>query len=133
MPAERKSKAAAETVPSRLELETRFDSRVVTFLDEGVERPGGMCHCCGSGPNENPGWRADPWYVYQAGLCDGDGVYYSMLCEGCLEDIRAKNANRERTLRDEFAKQVTELLGDDVDGAQTMMDDLEGSPDCRLH
>lgn len=25
-------------------------------------------------------------YIYRAGLCDSDDVYYSMLCEGCLEE-----------------------------------------------
>ena len=49
---------------------------------------------------------------------------FSMLCEGCLEEIREENARRPQTERDEVAREVTELLGDDVDGAQTMMDDL---------
>lgn len=48
-----------------------------------------------------------------------------MLCEGCLEDIRAENHKRPKTLRDEIAEEVTDLLGDDTDGAQTMMDDWE--------
>ena len=57
-------------------------------------------------------------------MCDADGVYYSMLCEGCLEDMRAENDRRPLTERDEVANQITELLGDDIDGAQTTMDDL---------
>ena len=78
----------------------------------------------GSGPNTAPDWRGDPWYVYRAGICDADGVYYSMLYEGCLEDIREENARRPQTDRDAVAREVTELLGDDLDGAQSMMDDL---------
>jgi len=106
------------------ELESRFRAKIVTYDNGGEECPGGMCRCCGSGPNTAPDWRGDPWYVYQAGFCDSDGVYYSMLCEGCLEDIREENAHRPQTERDEIARQITELLGDDLDGAQTMMDDL---------
>jgi hypothetical protein len=48
-----------------------------------------------------------------------------MLCEGCLEELRAENAKREPTERDEQAQCVSELMGDDVDGAQTFMDDLK--------
>ena len=35
------------------------------------------------------------------------------------------NAKRPKSERDEIAREVTELLGDDIDGAQVMMDDLE--------
>jgi len=107
----------------RADMEARLQSKVVTFEKDGQEFPGGMCACCGSGPDANPDWRPDPWYVYQAGICDADGVYYSMLCEGCVEDIRAENAKRPVTDRDEVAKLVTELLGDDLDGAQSFMED----------
>lgn len=112
-------------IPQRAEMEARLQAKVVTFDDGGIEKPGGVCGCCGGGPNVAPDWRADPWYVYQAGLCDVDGVYYSMLCEGCLEELRAENSARPKTLRDQMAREVTELLGDDLDGAQTMMDDYE--------
>lgn len=83
-----------------------------------------MCGCCGSGPNATPDYRADPWYVYRAGFCDADGVYYSMLCEGCLEELREENVKRVKTTRDEAAQAITDLLGDDLDGAQAMMEDL---------
>ena len=83
-----------------------------------------MCGCCGCGPNAEPDWRGDPWYIYRAGLCDSDGVYFSMLCEGCLEEMRAENARRPQREHDEIAREVTDLLGDDLDGAQTMMDDF---------
>ena len=72
----------------------------------------------------SPSWRPEPWYIYRAGICDSDGVYYSMLCEGCLEEIQDENARRPATERDEIAREVTELLGDDIDGAQAMMEDL---------
>ena len=107
----------------RAEMEAHLQAKVVTFEKDGHEFPGGMCGCCGAGPDGNPDWRSDPWYIYQAGICDGDGVYYSMLCEGCVEDIRAENAKRPDSERDEVARLVTELLGDDLDGAQSFMED----------
>ncbi len=121
-----------QTVPMWAELEQRMHAKVVTFEDGNETRPGGMCNCCGGGPNPEPDWRADPWSIYQAGLCDGDGVYYSMLCEGCLEDIRHENEKRAKagllTERDDQAREVTDLLGNDIDGAQGMMDDLQDCP-----
>lgn len=111
-------------IPQREELEKRYEAKIVVYEHEGKERPGGMCGCCGCGPNVEPTWRDEPWYVYRAGVCDSDGVYYSMLCEGCLEEIVAANARRAKTMRDEVAREVTELLGDDIDGAQSFMDDL---------
>lgn len=110
-------------VPMQAELEEHLGAIIVTYEDGGEIRPGGMCGCCGGGPNVSPDWSPDPWYIYRAGFCDGDGVYYSMLCEGCLEEIREENKHRRETERDEIARQVTALLGDDLDGAQSMMDD----------
>ena len=106
------------------EMEQRMDAKIVTYDDRGVLKPGGMCGCCGSGPNANPDWRHEPWYVYKAGFCDTDGVYYSQLCEGCLEDIRHENSKRPQTERDDVARTISELMGDDIDGAQVFMDDL---------
>ena len=111
-------------IPMRDELESRLQARIVTYESRGKELPGGICGCCGGGPDVSPSWRSEPWYIYRAGICDTDGVYYSMLCEGCLEEIREEKARRPQTERDEIAREITELLGDDVDGAQTMMDDL---------
>ena len=105
------------------DLESCFKAKVVMYESDGALEPGGMCNCCGCGPNVEPEWRGDPWLVYRAGVCDSDGVHYGMLCEGCLEEIREENANRPQTERDENAKLITELLGDDIDGAQSMMDD----------
>jgi hypothetical protein len=107
-------------------MESRLRAEVVTYESKGQVLPGGMCGCCGGGPNSEPDWRDEPWYIYRAGLCDGDGVYYSMLCEGCLDDIRAENAKRPQTERDRMAQLVTELLGDDLDGADGLMEDLAG-------
>lgn len=115
---------SAPTIPFREVLESRFVAKIVVYESGGQELPGGSCGCCGGGPNATPDWRGDPWYVYRAGICDSDGVFYGMLCEGCLEDIRDENARRPQTERDEIAREVTELLGDDIDGAQTTMDDL---------
>jgi hypothetical protein len=111
-------------VPMKSEMESRIRSQVITYRDGNMIRAGGMCGCCGGGPDVEPSWRGDPWYVYKAGFCDRDGVYYSMLCEGCLEELRADNAGRPETERDKIARELTELLGDDIDGAQVMMDDL---------
>ncbi len=124
MPRYDESPGNGPTIPLWEELESRFDAKIVTYENDGQDLPGGMCGCCGSGPDVSPAWRAEPWYVYRAGICDSDGVYYSMLCEGCLEEIRDANARRPETERDEIARELTELLGDDLDGAQTMMDDL---------
>ena len=106
-------------------LEARMRTTIVTYDDGGVIRPGGQCGCCGGGPNAEPDWRAEPWYIYRAGLCDADGVYYGMLCEGCLFDIRSENAKRRPSQRDEAAEVITDLLGDDTDGAEAMMEDME--------
>jgi len=111
-------------IPSKAELEKRFGAKVITYEDGSVIRAGGMCACCGSGPDVAPDWRDEPWYVFRAGFCDSDGVYYSQLCEGCLEEIRVENDRRPQTERDEIAREITELLDDDIDGAQTTMDDL---------
>jgi hypothetical protein len=117
--------AISIAMPMRSEMESRLGARVVTYEDGNKVLPGGMCGCCGSGPDVEPSWRGDPWYVYKAGFCDSDGVYFSMLCEGCLEELRAENAGRPQTERDEIARELTELLGSDIDGAQAMMDDLQ--------
>ncbi|MCH7727470.1 MAG: hypothetical protein IH991_13455 [Planctomycetes bacterium] len=112
-------------VPMQADLEERMGARIVTYEDGDTIRPGGMCGCCGGGPIAKPDWRHESWYVFRAGICDSDGVYYSMLCEGCLEDIRHDNSKRSETERDQMAQEITELLGDDLDGAQIMMDDLD--------
>ncbi len=112
-------------VPMQAELEARFGHKIITY-DHGdnEHHPGGMCSCCGSGPNATPDWRDEPWYVFRAGFCDSDGIYLSMLCEGCLEELEFDYKQRPKTLRDEMAEAVNELLGDDIDGAQSMMEDL---------
>ena len=127
MPESNDSPREDSAIPFREELESRFGAKVITYCDResGQELPGGMCGCCGGGPNVRPDYRGEPWYIFKAGICDSDGVFFSMLCEGCLEDIRQENARRPQTVRDEMAEQITELLGDDVDGMQTMMDEIE--------
>ena len=113
-----------ESIPFRSELEARFGAKIVTYEENGVAKCGGMCGCCGGGPNPAPDWRAEPWFVYQAGIRDADGYYYSCLCEGCLEDLRQENERRPQTERDQIAREVTDLLGDHIDGARSMMEDL---------
>ncbi|HCK33885.1 MAG TPA: hypothetical protein DHW20_01820 [Gemmatimonadetes bacterium] len=65
-----------------------------------------------------------PWYVYHAGIADRDGVFYSMLCQGCLEDIRLENTSRDKTDTDHKAELVRLLLPGDPDGQTSIMEDL---------
>lgn len=113
-------------LPQQAELQELFQARVVVYQDGNEVKPGGQCRCCGCGPNPNPDYQLEPRYIYQANLCDSDGVFYSQACEDCLEDLRLENTQRPSTTRDEQARIIAELLGDDVDGAQSMMDDFEG-------
>ena len=55
-----------------------------------------------------------------------------MLCGGCLGAIRKENEGRAKTLRDEQAEIVRQLLGDDMDGAQAMMDQVQLQASDRL-
>tara|TARA_Y100000590_G_scaffold16756_1_gene20116 strand:- start:541 stop:771 length:231 start_codon:yes stop_codon:yes gene_type:complete len=65
------------------------------------------------------------WYVYGASVIDVDGVYFARLCGdadgrgGCLEDA-------ERAGPDDHhgARMVADLLGDDTDGAESMIEDF---------
>lgn len=104
---------------------------------KAIHRLGGSCSCCGASPTlhigtmDDDGDHGTDWLVvFKAGLVDSDGVYYSMLCglddgSGCLGSIRAENARRTPTCRDEAATLVTDLLEDDPDGAQAMMEDFD--------
>lgn len=120
------SSGGHRNLPFRAELEQRLQAKIVTFEHEGQVLPGGACRCCGCGPNTEPDFRGDPWYIYVSNICDTDGVFYAMLCEGCLEEIRHENSKRPATDRDLMAKEISELLDGDIDGTQSMMDDLEG-------
>jgi hypothetical protein len=112
--------------------ETLHKAKVITFESQfdnpkSLTSPGGMCSCCGAGPRVCD--EHDWWLVFQAGLCDSDGVFYSMLCggpsgEGCLQEIRYENAKRQRSFKDDAADVVRLLNGDDVDGMEADMDDL---------
>jgi hypothetical protein len=112
-------------------------AKVVTFTSQFDpdlgEQPGGMCSCCGCSPRIE---SETDWIMnFRAGLCDEDGEYYAQLCEtsdggGCLGAIRAENAHRKPTGRDLKAAILTELLGDDTDGAEAMMEDLADLPDA---
>ena len=98
--------------------------RTVKVCGKVYEKTTGMCGCCGSYGNEDL-----PWFIYKASLCDADGVYYPRLCGdfnghgGCLEDVATENI-RTPTESDDAAELVGELLGDDLDGAQAMMEDF---------
>lgn len=102
--------------------EAEHGARVVT-MDNG--EPGGWCRCCGGDPKLEPTWRDEPWFVYRSSIVDEDGVFYSMLCEGCLEEMRAVYAERIRRHvgGHEVAKVAHDLLGDDLDGVQVTVED----------
>ena len=117
---------ANEYLPMRAESEERHGAKVITYQSQGEERAGGMCNCCGCGPDIAPDFRGEPWYIYRANICDADGVYYGMACEDCLEELRLERDKRQETTRDLLAREIGHLLDEDVDGAQAMMDDLEG-------
>jgi hypothetical protein len=112
--------------------EALHDAKAITFdsqFDNPERRfaPGGMCSCCGASGRVDG--EDDWWLVFRAGLVDSDGEYYAMLCggpdgSGCLAEVRAENARRTPTFRDEAAALVTDLLGDDLDGAQALMEDF---------
>jgi hypothetical protein len=42
----------------------------------------------------------------------------------CLDEVLAQQAKRRPTVRDEKTRLVGELLGDDLDGMESMMEDL---------
>ncbi len=113
-------------LPMRAEMEHRFQAKVIVFEKDGQLHAGGMCRCCGSGPNIQPDYQHEPWFIYKANLCDADGVFYAMACQDCLEEIRLANNMRPKTDRDEMAEIISELMDDDLDGSQSMMDDLTG-------
>jgi hypothetical protein len=84
----------------------------------------GMCSCCGFGSQSDPLEPSEEGlYLFKAGWCDEDGVFYSRLCGdlwgyGCIYDVEPrKDSWKEDTLMD--------LLGDDLDGMETMMEDLK--------
>jgi hypothetical protein len=92
--------------------------------------PGGSCSCCGAAARVGDEDEDDWWLVFKAGFCDDDGVFMSRLCggpdgSGCLVELRRDAARREPTRRDEAASVVSDLLGDDMDGAESMMDDFD--------
>lgn len=105
-------------------LEKHFKAKVV-LSDDG--KPGGWCNCCSSEVVEKPSYQNFPWLIYRYGKCDADGVYYATLCQGCLEEQRKAFAAREKTPRDEQAEVITHLMGSDLDGAKTTMDDFPGA------
>jgi hypothetical protein len=115
------------------EAELMLQATVITFESQfdnpkSLTEPGGMCSCCGAGPRITG--REDWWLVFKAGLCDSDGVFYSMLCDnptgdGCLSAIGRENAKRKPTFRDEAADIIASMNGDDVDGMQAEFEDAD--------
>jgi hypothetical protein len=115
-----------------LATEELMGARCITSFDgyrpRDPVRVGGMCSCCGaSGRVDGPD---DWWLVMRAGFNDPDGVFMSMLCvgpdgSGCFTEIREDSKKRPPSLRDLAAAEISDLLGDDVDGAESLMDDLD--------
>ena len=108
-------------IPLRRRMERENKAKIVTWNHENRDRPGGSCSCCGGGHDLE---MDPPWYVYHAGIADRDGVFYSMLCQGCLEDIRWENMKRAKTAVDHKAALVKDLMPGDPDGQASMMEDM---------
>jgi len=91
------------------------------------EQTTGMCACCGLSAGSS-GKKTDygvTWYVFKAGWCDSDGVYYPRLCGGIEDGICIGGCIQEVVPREPKGEDIiTELLGDDLDGAQAMAEDL---------
>lgn len=98
-------------------IEREFFAKVITYrASDGREHLGGMCARCGAGPS-------DITAIFRANMCDSDGIYYGMLCGECYEMVEAENYKRLPTERDVKARILGELLGDDIDGIDSMMDE----------
>jgi hypothetical protein len=115
------------------EAEAIHRATCITFASQfdnpgGLLSPGGQCACCGASPRVDGPF--DWWLVFRAGFCDPDGVFMAMLCGGpggvgCLPELRADAAMRKPTFRDEAATIISDLLGDDLDGARAMFEDAD--------
>src|SRR3954452_9730157 len=130
MPKKYRSKLIATVIKNA---EAMFKAKVIIFESQfdnpkSLSEPGGQCSCCGAGTRVTSVY--DWWLVLKAGLCDSDGVFYSMLCggpsvEGWLEEIRHQNAKRKRTFRDDAADIIVMMNGDDVDGMEAEFEDAD--------
>jgi len=113
--------------------EAMHRQKVITFESQfnnpkQLTDAGGKCSCCGAGPRVTD--EHDWWLVFKAGLCNSDGMFYAMLCdgpsgEGCLSVIRAENTRRKPTFRDDVADIISMMNGDDVDGMQADFEDAD--------
>ena len=114
--------------------EERVPHKGVTDRGRVCSTVPGSCSCCGANPRErgrgawNPWGEGPPqnfdWYVYDARRIDEDGIYFARLCgdvdgKGCLSDVEPAAADQH-----EGAQALADILGDDTDGAQSMIEDL---------
>ncbi len=74
-------------------------------------RTKGSCGCCGAGGDEP---------VFVANVRDADGTYYARLCDDCFDDFEAQG---DFDRNDASLAIVSDLLGDDLDGIQTILED----------
>lgn len=78
------------------------------------------CSCCGTVDN------GDDYFVFRAGWCDSDGVYYGKLCSdlegnGCLHSVDCPNS-----LKNDAARMLNEMMpGELCDGVPGMLEDFE--------
>ena len=87
------------------------------------EHVGGSCSCCGAQDTTDKG---GDWYVYRAGFCDTDGVFYPRLCGsvdglGCISDVKPAPADHPRQVQ---ADLLIEMMPDEIDdNVATEMED----------
>lgn len=91
------------------------DGRRHQRLGEGHD-----CSCCGSRDN------GEDWFVFKAGWCDSDGVYYAKLCgdfegRGCIYEV-----DYPKSFKNEAAKVLQDMMpGEFADGVPSMLDELD--------
>lgn len=78
------------------------------------------CSCCGSTDN------GEDFFVFRAGWCDSDGVYYPRLCGdgngyGCIYEVVPAESHKN-----EAAQMLLDLMpGEADDGVVTMLEDMD--------
>lgn len=96
------------------------------------ESVGGSCSCCGGSAYKagekdcNGRITTEDWYVFRAGWCDSDGVFFSRLCGdkdgiGCITEV--KPAHNKANM---FAQAMMDIMPGEVDDAiVSEMEDLQ--------
>lgn len=81
---------------------------------------GHECSCCGARDN------GEDFFVFRAGWCDDDGVYYSKLCGdgrgyGCIYEVEPADS-----AKNEAAQLFIDMMpGEEDDGVPAMLEDFD--------